>query len=243
ATVIGTNNPAQTVTWASSDPAVATVSASGLVTAVANGAATITAASAINTSKKGAVAVTVAPPTPIAPPAQPNGNTNVIDHENNFWISVVSLIQSTKKGDVLKIDTGAYTQMPACVMEELRIKGAGMIIKWNGGKNIVIPIGKALCAEKNRDVWALAELAKMYNKYSLGNKTNPTTGVDTYEIVDNKTGATTPIIGNIVDTTATQGGQTGKYILVVLAGTLVAAVAVFGVCIWTRKKEKEENEE
>ena len=35
----------QTVTWSSSDPAVATVSSSGLVTGVGNGSATITATS------------------------------------------------------------------------------------------------------------------------------------------------------------------------------------------------------
>ncbi|MEG2054456.1 MAG: hypothetical protein RR052_05880, partial [Oscillospiraceae bacterium] len=179
---------------------------------------------------------------PVAPPAQSNNNnsTTVIDHENNFWISVVALIQGAKKGNVLKIDTGAYTKMPACVMEELRIKGAGMIIKWNGGKNIVIPVGKALGAEKNRDIWTLTQLAEMYGKYTVSNKTNPNTGVESFGIVDNQTGVTTPITGNIVDATTTQGSQTGKYILVMVAGTLIVAVAVFGVCIWARKKEKEE---
>ncbi|MEG2575724.1 MAG: hypothetical protein RSA41_06805, partial [Christensenella sp.] len=195
------------------------------------GTATITAVSTFNTSKKGAAAVTVVaptpivpptpiePPTPIVPPVQPDDNTNIAEIENNFWISVVALIQSAQKGDMLKIDAGAYTKMPACVMEELRIKGAGLVITWNGGKDIVIPAGKAPDAEKDRDVWTLAELSKIYNKYSLGNKKSPNTGVDSYEIAED---------------------QTGQYILVMVIGALVAAVVVFGVYTRSRKKKQEE---
>lgn len=50
---------AQGVTWASSDASKATVSQAGLVTAVAAGAATITATSSVDGAKKGACAVTV----------------------------------------------------------------------------------------------------------------------------------------------------------------------------------------
>ncbi|MEG0586253.1 MAG: hypothetical protein RR504_07690, partial [Christensenellaceae bacterium] len=85
--------------------------------------------------------------------------------------------------------------------------------------------------------------------------------VDSYEIVDNQTGVTTPIKGNVVDTTTkqdsqtgvttpitddavdtttTQGSQTGKYILVMVVGALVAVAAVLGVYIWSRKKKQEE---
>ncbi len=59
-TVLDQNGQAmqgQTVTWASSAPAVATVSASGLVTSAANGSATITATAG---SARGSAAVTVA---------------------------------------------------------------------------------------------------------------------------------------------------------------------------------------
>ncbi len=59
ATVNGTNNPSQGVTWASSNTAVATVSANGLVTAVAKGSATITATSTYDTTKSGQCAITV----------------------------------------------------------------------------------------------------------------------------------------------------------------------------------------
>ncbi len=59
ATVSGTNNPAQTVTWSTSNQNVATVSSSGVVTAVAKGTATITATSTVDPSKSGSCAITV----------------------------------------------------------------------------------------------------------------------------------------------------------------------------------------
>jgi len=54
----GDSLPGRTVTWTSSDPAVATVSATGLVTAVAVGAATITATSEGQT---GSATITITP--------------------------------------------------------------------------------------------------------------------------------------------------------------------------------------
>ena len=55
-----------TVTWSTSDASVATVSQTGLVTAVAQGTATITATSNLDNSKTGTCAITVnAPATPI----------------------------------------------------------------------------------------------------------------------------------------------------------------------------------
>ena len=58
ATVNGTNSPAQTVTWSSSDSNVVTVS-NGTITAKAVGTATITATSTVDTTKKGTCSVTV----------------------------------------------------------------------------------------------------------------------------------------------------------------------------------------
>lgn len=57
--VAGTNSPAQTVTWSSSNESVATVDDEGNVTAHATGTATITATSTVDTTKKGECAVTV----------------------------------------------------------------------------------------------------------------------------------------------------------------------------------------
>ena len=62
ATVRPSNAADKTVTWSSSDPAVATVSATGVVTAMAKGTATITATSKANPSIKGTCAITVKDP-------------------------------------------------------------------------------------------------------------------------------------------------------------------------------------
>lgn len=59
AEVVGTNNPAQTVTWESSNISIATVNSDGLVTAVAKGTCTITAKSTVDATKSGTCAVTV----------------------------------------------------------------------------------------------------------------------------------------------------------------------------------------
>lgn len=59
AAAVTPSGAAQGVTWASSDTSKATVSQAGLVTAVAAGAATITATSTADGAKKGTCAVTV----------------------------------------------------------------------------------------------------------------------------------------------------------------------------------------
>ncbi|MCM1439122.1 MAG: Ig-like domain-containing protein [Roseburia sp.] len=59
ASVTGTNSPAQTVTWSSSDDSKATVSNTGLVTGVAAGTVTITATSTVDTTKKGTIQLSV----------------------------------------------------------------------------------------------------------------------------------------------------------------------------------------
>ena len=60
ATVTVTNGAAQTVNWTSSNTNVATVSSSGVVTAVAKGSCTITATSTVNSNKSASCSVTVA---------------------------------------------------------------------------------------------------------------------------------------------------------------------------------------
>ena len=59
ATVIGTNNPPQGVTWSSSNPSVATVSSTGEVTALKTGTSTITARSTYDSTKTGQATVKV----------------------------------------------------------------------------------------------------------------------------------------------------------------------------------------
>ena len=63
ATVNGTNNPSQSVTWSTSNSSVATVSL-GVVTAKAAGSATITARSTVDTTKYAECSVTVTDSTP-----------------------------------------------------------------------------------------------------------------------------------------------------------------------------------
>ncbi len=64
ATVNGTNSPAQTVSWTTSNSSVATVSNSGVVTAKSVGSAVITATSTIDSGKSGTCSVTVVDTTP-----------------------------------------------------------------------------------------------------------------------------------------------------------------------------------
>ena len=64
ATVFGANNPAQTVSWSSSNENIATVSSVGEVTAKAEGTATITATSTVDSSKSGTCTVIVTDSTP-----------------------------------------------------------------------------------------------------------------------------------------------------------------------------------
>ena len=59
ATVLGTNDPSQVVTWTSSNTNVATVSSSGVVTGVSTGVATITATSVLDGTKSASCTVTV----------------------------------------------------------------------------------------------------------------------------------------------------------------------------------------
>jgi len=69
ATVAGDPGIATTVTWSTSSPAIATVSAAGVVTGVATGTATITATSTQDPTKLGTATVVVgaSPPPPPAP--------------------------------------------------------------------------------------------------------------------------------------------------------------------------------
>jgi hypothetical protein len=82
---------ARTVTWSSSNTAVATVTAAGVVTAVAPGSATITATSTVATTVSGAAVVTVRQPTPATISVQNitlSGTNNVTANVNNIAGSI-----------------------------------------------------------------------------------------------------------------------------------------------------------
>ena len=85
ATVLPAGADDKSVTWTSSDNAVATVSANGLVTAVKVGTATITATSVANTSLKGTCAITVTA-IPEGPARLSSGNGIIIIDEYQHYI-------------------------------------------------------------------------------------------------------------------------------------------------------------
>lgn len=92
ATVNGTNSPAQTVTWSSSDSNIVSVS-NGTITAKAVGTATITATSTVDTTKKGICSVTVVdgtvPPEPPAPLTLDKTEMHIAVKEQTFLIATV----------------------------------------------------------------------------------------------------------------------------------------------------------
>jgi hypothetical protein len=82
---------ARTVTWTSSNTAVATITAAGVVTAVTPGSATITAASTVAPTVTGSAVVTVRQPTPATISVQNitiSGTNNVTANVNNIAGSI-----------------------------------------------------------------------------------------------------------------------------------------------------------
>src|SRR5688572_3173260 len=82
---------ARTVTWSSSNTAVATVTSAGVVTAVTPGSATITATSTVATTVSGSAVVTVRQPTPATISVQNitvSGTNNVTANVNNIAGSI-----------------------------------------------------------------------------------------------------------------------------------------------------------
>lgn len=74
------------VSWSSSNPSVATVNSSGLVTTLAPGTATITISSSANISASAAIQVSPVP-SPITYPVGTNPSGIAIDSNGNIWVS------------------------------------------------------------------------------------------------------------------------------------------------------------
>ena len=177
------------VTWSSDNISVATVDANGLVTAVAEGSATITV-----TTEDGSKTATctvivtnngsgpVVPPQPSDPaPSQPEGGSstgssaprqqNPVVHnvsnssayrkgEYEFWMKVRTRIVSADPGEVIEVNARDNDKMPNSVMQALAAKeDVTLRIRWNGGEEIVIPSAAAL-QEKMRMFYPLSYLAK-----------------------------------------------------------------------------------
>jgi uncharacterized protein YjdB len=120
----GATVPGQTVSWGSSQPAVATVTAAGVVTAVADGTAAITAsvgsaiASATVTVRSRVASITVTPPTaeltlgrmPLQLVAQPRSASGAALDRPVQWTSQNPAIASvTASGLVTAVATGSTT--------------------------------------------------------------------------------------------------------------------------------------
>ncbi|MEW5931484.1 MAG: Ig-like domain-containing protein, partial [Gemmatimonadota bacterium] len=95
------------VTWASSNPAVATVSATGLVTGMSGGAATITATSE---GKSGTAAVTVSAPAPVA---------SSVVYAHNFNDGTIGAFGQW----------GGYTPKPVSIIADPTGSGRGSVAK------------------------------------------------------------------------------------------------------------------
>ncbi len=101
------------------------------------------------------------------------------DDEFDFWESVRHRIESASSGDTVEVDARSYDQMPWRVMDALKQRGnITLVIRWNGGEDIVIPAGKAQTVESLRIYYPLSLLAELYaNNQAVDlNKFNPETG-------------------------------------------------------------------
>jgi hypothetical protein len=104
----GNEMSGQTVTWASDPPAVATVDASGQVTAVANGQATVTASSS---GKSGSAAVTVDVRGSVLVSATTTGEPGAIDPDG-YSVDVggiSSTVESNGEVEVTGVPLGEVT--------------------------------------------------------------------------------------------------------------------------------------
>ena len=85
---------------------------------------------------------------------------------NEFWEKVNKDIKSLKKGDVIKVDAGSYTDMPFTTMEALRKQKVSMVVKYDGG-SFTIPAGKALKDTENKVYYPLEDLDEIYKNANL----------------------------------------------------------------------------
>ena len=120
ATVTPSNADNPGVTWSSSNPSVATVNASGLVTAIAVGTATITATSAADITKQNTCVVTVtAPPAPLPAKITLQLNQNCASFTEK---SAAGIEWSSSNTKALKIDKDSgkvsYNHRPGTAVVE-----------------------------------------------------------------------------------------------------------------------------
>lgn len=113
-------------------------------------------------------------------PYPKSSGTVIIVTENDFWQDVQRQIKASKEGSVIEINTYNYDQMPWYIMRDLNSGKVGMIINWNGGREIYIPAGEALKPESGRLYYPLSYLTTIYNV--APDSVNPATGGDWYTL-------------------------------------------------------------
>ena len=126
----GTPLTGRTITWSSSNTSVATVNASGLVSGVVAGTATITATSE---GQNGSSAITVTPPSSICPTSSTTFQNSAFTSQNG---SFTATFDATPNGTGLDVATGlsqgaaaAYTDLAVII----RFNTGGTIDARNGG--------------------------------------------------------------------------------------------------------------
>lgn len=113
-------------------------------------------------------------------PYPKSSGTVIIVTENDFWQDVQRQIKASKEGSVIEINAYNYDQMPWYIMRDLNSGKVGMIINWNGGREIYIPAGEALKPESGRLYYPLSYLTTIYNV--APDSVNPATGGDWYTL-------------------------------------------------------------
>lgn len=94
-----------------------------------------------------------------------SSNTYVPDYEKDFWDNVVKLIKKAKAGDTVNVNAVTYDKMPEAVMAALRENPyVALIVRWDGGKPVIIPARTALAYEKGRVYYPLSLLSELYAK-------------------------------------------------------------------------------
>lgn len=94
-----------------------------------------------------------------------SSNTYVPDYEKDFWDNVTNLIRKAKAGDTVNVNAVTYDKMPESVMAALRENPqVALIVRWDGGKPVIIPAQTALAFEKGRVYYPLSLLSELYAK-------------------------------------------------------------------------------
>ena len=228
----------RTVTWTTSNPAVATVSTSGLVTAVAPGTATITATSegktgtsTITVTAAPVASVTVAPSTAsivVAATQQltatlKDGSGNTLTGRTVTWSSDAAGVASV---DTNGLVTGVAAGTATITATSSGVTGTATITVTVAPVNSVTVTPSTATKQIAETQQFTAELKDASNNVLTGRTvtwSSSNTGVAT---IDAGTGLATAVAAGTTTITATSEGVSGTATLTVSSGVAVASVTV-----------------